>query len=67
MQCISGVGAEITLVWDFPGVETSASVDTPARRWPDNNNGAGVGDAYLLGRVANSAAGRKFLAAYLRP
>src|ERR1700678_3025182 len=49
----------------FAGVETSASVDTPARRWQDNNNGAGAGDAYLLSRVTNSRVGRKFLSSKL--
>jgi hypothetical protein len=62
MQSISGVWAERMLVWDFYWVETSASVDTPARRWQDNNNGAGGGDAYLLSRVANRGAGRKYTA-----
>jgi hypothetical protein len=65
MQSISGVWAEMMLVWDFYSGETSASVDTPARRWQDNNNGAGGEDAYLLSRVANRGAGRKFFSGEL--
>jgi hypothetical protein len=67
MQSISVVWAEMMLVWDYYWVKTTASVDTPALRWQDNNNGTGGEDAYLLSRVANRGAGRKFSVANWRP